>query len=159
MTRSDSDEQLSHELGKALEQIYATTPSREFDELLKDYRNVEEAFLARVTGNEFLRRETQRRVAELTLYSAIEKKCSFETCEKFLQDLEDLGFTNLERKSTVHLIYSRHCLEAGRHDEGINLLKPLEIELRETLSQSDIPVYRELLRTTTEVIELLSRTQ
>jgi hypothetical protein len=150
-----SEEELSRELGQALERIYANTPDMEFDDLVKAYRKVQDYFLPQVGGNEFFTLETKRRVAELMLYSALEKQSPFELCRKLFDELSQLGFTNLERKSTVYLIYSRYCLQAGREDEGINLLELLEVELKENLHQAELPIYLKLLQTTLEVLEHL----
>lgn len=147
-----SEKELSREFGRALERVYATTPDVDFDELAQSYKNVEDSFLARVAGNQFLTLETKRRVSELMLYSAIDKECSFELCEDLFGKLSRLGFTNLEKKSNVYLIYSRYCLEVDRNHEGIRLLEPLEVELEDELHRRDVPIYRHLLHTVREVL-------
>ena len=153
-----TEEELSREFSRALEKVYVTTPDVDFDDLAQSYRNVEDSFLRRVAGNEFLTLETKRRVAELMLYSAIDKQCSFELCESLYGKLSRLGFTNLEKKSNVQLIYSRYCLQLGRNDDGILLLEPLEVELEEKRQQSDAPVYRQLLHTVRDVLQQLRAT-
>ena len=147
-----SVKELSRDFGRALEEIYLRTPDTSFDELSKSYKNVEATFLSKVAGNQFLTLETKRRVAELILYSAIDKQVSFELSESLFGELSRLGFTNLEKKSSVYLIYSRYCLELGRINEGLRLLEELKVELENELRLGEAPVYRELLDTTLEVL-------
>jgi hypothetical protein len=150
-----SEEQLSQELGYALEEIYIGTPDLNFDDLARLYQNVEDSFLPRVAGNQFLTLETKRRVAELRLYSAIDKECAFELCQRLFEELSRLGFTNLEKQSSVYLIYSRYCLELERNEEGIQLLEQLEVELEDELRRGELLLYRQLLQTVRDVLEQL----
>jgi hypothetical protein len=146
------EQELSQALGRALEKIYVQTPKMGFDALIEAYKEVESSFLPKVAGNDFLTLETKRRVAELALYSALEKKCSFELCQSLFVNLSRLGFTNLEKKSNVYLIYSRYCLRVSRNQEGIRLLEQLKVELEHELRRADMLVYRELLKTVRDVL-------
>lgn len=141
-----SVDELSWELGRVLEKIYAQTPNMEFDEILRSYDDVESAFLPKVAGNESLIKEAKRRIAELKLFSAIEKHCPFELCQALFNDLSHhLGFTNLEKKANVYIIYSRYCLEMGHYYDGRSILEQLKIELEEKLG-SNVPIYEHLLK-------------
>ena len=75
--RNQSEEKISLALGRALESIYVKTHIMGFNELVESYKEIESSFLPKVAGNEFLTLEVKRRVLELTLYSAIEKQCSY----------------------------------------------------------------------------------
>jgi hypothetical protein len=108
--------------------------------------------LPKVAGNEFLTQETKRRVSELILYSALEKGCSFELCQNLFHGLSQLEWTNLEKKSSVYLIYSRYCLQIGCKEECIPLMEQLEVELENELRQTDILVYHQLLETLQDVL-------
>jgi hypothetical protein len=103
--RNQSEEKISLALGRALESIYAKTPVMEFNELIKSYKEIKSSFLPKVAGNELLTLEVKRRVLELMLYSAIEKQCSYELCESLFAEFSQLGFTNLEKKSNIYLIF------------------------------------------------------
>lgn len=153
----NQSKELSRALGHALEQIYAQTPYKKFDELVKLYNKVKDSFLPKVVENEFLTLEIKRRVSELILYSAIEKHCSFDLCHRLFNDLHQLKFTNLEKKASIYLIYSRYCLQIGSDDESIRLLELLEAELEDELRQTNLPVYRDLLETTYEVLDQLRK--
>jgi hypothetical protein len=152
---NQSEEQLSRALGRALENIYVNTPNMEFDDLAKSYKEVEEAFLPKIAGNEFLALETKRRVAELMLYSAVEKQLPFELCQELFNNLAQLGFTNLEKKSSVYLIYSRYCLHFKHKNEGTRFLEQLKVELNDELRRTDMLVYRQLLQTAHDVLRQL----
>src|SRR6266498_3409229 len=137
---NQSEEQLSRALGRALENIYVNTPNMEFDDLAKSYKEVEEAFLPKIAGNEFL---------------ALEKQLPFELCQELFNNLAQLGFTNLEKKSSVYLIYSRYCLHFKHKNEGIRFLEQLKVELNDELRRTDMLVYRQLLQTAHDVLRQL----
>jgi hypothetical protein len=140
------ERELSQALARALEDVYVKGPDMKFEDLVKSYKLVEESFLPKVAGNEVLILETKRRVAELILYSALEKKCSFGLCERLFNEVVDLGFTNLEKKANVYMVYSRYCLQIGHNDEGNRLLIPLKAELEENIYKKDVLLYQHLLQ-------------
>ncbi len=139
--------ELSHLLGRALEAVYARTPHESLESLLEAYREVEGRFRPELRDEPELDLETRRRVAELTLYSAIEKDAPFETVTSFYEALAELGFEGLERSGTIGIIYARYCYDAGRPDAAVALLVPLRQALREALAARESPLYRDLLGT------------
>lgn len=146
------EEQLSRALARALDQVSAKSLSSTFEEMVAAYQEVERAFLPQVADDERLVLETKRRVAELILYAALEKEASPGVCKESLQEVERLGFNDLERKATIYLIYARDCLKRGREREGAALLAPVRQELVEAVRQLDTPVYRHLLDLVDQVL-------
>ncbi|SRR6266496_638860 len=156
---SESEEKLAHALGRDLEIIFARKRETEFDDLVKAFKAVETSYVAQFATNQFLALEAKRRVAELLLCSATGKRCPFETCRALLDDLFRLGFTDLERKGTMCLIFSRYCQDIGRNKEAIDLLGPLKTELEEELARTGLEVYRDLLENTDLVLKELQSAQ
>lgn len=126
-----------------------------FEDLARAYRSAEASFLPKVAGDRFLTLEVKRRVSELMLYSATEKLCAFELCQSLFEGVSQLGLSNLEKKSSVYLIYARYCLQIGHPKEGKQLLERLEAELKHELQRSDALVYRQLLQMTLDVLQQL----
>jgi hypothetical protein len=99
------------------------------------YKRIEDRFLPLAAGDEVLALETRRRVAEGVLSSATRDPQAHALCQRLFENLVDLGFTNLERKGTFYLIYSKHCMESGQIEEGTRLMEELEAELSRLLSK------------------------
>lgn len=139
-----AQKKLMDSLGQELQSVFGQKSERSFSDLVSALRSVENSYLNRLSGDQFLSLETRRRVAELILYSATEKGIPFEECQQAFYDLRLLGFTNLEQKGTVLRIYSKYCLKMGLNNDGIALLTALESELETELSRKDLrpPVRR-----------------
>src|SRR4030095_9786229 len=133
---TESEAQLSRALARDLQIAYTETREMDFDAVVHALKSLEDAHLANVAGNHFLALETKRRVAELLMDSATSRLCPLETVRALLDDLFRLGFTDLERKGTMCLIFSRYCQDIGRSQEAIELLGPLKIELEEELART-----------------------
>jgi len=139
--------ELSRLLGRALEAVYARTPDEPLETLVDAYREVESRFRPELRDEPELELEARRRVAELTLYSAIEKDAPFETAARFYEAVADLGFDPLERRATIGIIYARYCYDVDRPGAAAELLVPLRQTLREALAAEESPLYRDLLGT------------
>lgn len=109
-----------------------------FEEIVESYRIIERTALARVSDNQFLALETKRRVAEQLVDAAVYKDRPWEESRVLLDKVFRLGFTNIEVKVNVLLIFSKYCLKTGRNNEGIALLEPLESELEAELTRKDL---------------------
>ena len=156
---SESDEKLAYALGRDLEKIFAQKREMDFEDLVKAFKVVETSYVAQFATNQFLSLEAKRRVTELILCSATGKRCPFDTCHALLDDLFRLGFTDLERKGTMCLIFSKYCQDTRRHQEAIDLLRPLKVELEEELARTGLDVYRDLVENTEIVLNELRTSQ
>jgi hypothetical protein len=133
-----SEKKLMDSLGQELQSVFGEKSERSFHDLVSALRSIENSYLNRLRGNQFLSLETRRRVAELILYSATEKGVPFEKCQQAFDDLRLLGFTSLEAKGIVLRIYSKYCSKIGRKNEGIALLAALEAELETEFNRKDL---------------------
>jgi len=152
---NEAQEKLMDSLGQELQCVFGQKSERSFHDLVSALRSVENTYLDRLSGNQLLSLETRRRVAELILYSATDKGVPFEMCQRAFDDLSLLGYSDLETKSTVSIIYSKYCLEVGRCQRAIELLEPLEVELQAELRRRRIKLYRHLLKRTQDVLKQL----
>lgn len=143
---NESEQKLSRTLARSLDEIAAKSLEVSIDELLSEYESVEQAFLPQVANNPFLVSETHRRVAEMKFYSAVDRNVAYEICRNLFSDLLALGFTNLEKKSNLYLIFARYCLQVGKEDEAMIMLREICTDLENALCGNDSLVYQEILR-------------
>jgi hypothetical protein len=156
---NQSQDQLSRALARDLQIAYTQTREMDFDGVVEALKSLENAHVASVGGNHFLALETKRRVAELLLDLATCRLCPFETVRDLLDDLFRLGFTDLERKGTMCLVFSRYCQDTGRNQEAIDLLEHLKAELEEESARTGLEVYRDLVENTEVVLKELQSSE
>lgn len=109
-TQEDRIKQLGWELGQAIQTVLANSFDRSFSDVVCEYRQVEEDFLARPGGNEFHSIETRRRVAEAILLAAHSHQQPLDTCRNAWNDLVGLGFTDFQTRCTESWLYADCCL-------------------------------------------------
>jgi hypothetical protein len=149
-----TNEKMSNELAKNLEETYIKSLKLPFDQSKTMFKSVEETFLEK-TDNNFLVIETKRRTAEWILYSATSKKMPCNLCRQLFDELKNLGYTNLEKKSNIIINYSKYCIEEGNQGEALKLLKELEDDLIQENKKTNSPVYRSLSKTVKDFIRKL----
>ena len=69
-------------LGQELQSVFGQKSKRTFRDLVSALRSIENTYLNKLSGNQFLSLETRRRVAEIILYSSPEKGVPFEKCQQ-----------------------------------------------------------------------------
>jgi len=148
-----SEQKLWDALAQELQKTFGQKREMEFLDLVRALKSIEMAYVEKFEGDPLAASETRKRVAELILYSAIDKGLEFAECQRLFNDLVQLGFSDLERKSTITIIFSRYCLETKHRQQGVDLLKALESELQDAIRP--IRLYKDLLKTTQEVLGLL----
>lgn len=126
------DDEAPDEVMDALNEFFRHLGDWSYDELVSYLNSLEPRFSASLPPEE--RVELRRRVAEDTLMAAQVKGLPVEDCERLLQSVESLGWSNLYRKWSVLFAFSRYCRDAGRGDIVRRLLRPMENELAAGLS-------------------------
>ncbi len=120
---------LGWELGQAIQTILVGSFDRPFEDVVRDYRRVEEDFVNRPNSNEFHVLETRRRVAEAILLAAHSHREPFDTCRNAWNDLLRLGFTNFRTRCTESWLYADCCLFSEEPLAGLAVLQPLIIDI------------------------------
>src|SRR5215831_18762252 len=105
------EKKLGQALARDLEDLSARKYEMSFDDLAEAFRAVENSYLVQFESNQFLALETKRRVAEMRLKAATFKCFPLETCRAQLDNLFQLGFTDLERKVTMCIFFAQYCRE------------------------------------------------
>jgi hypothetical protein len=103
---------VEREFAKALDWEVANAGSITYRTVTARLRGLERSFLNRA-GRKFAALEMKRRIAEQRLQQAIFHSCSLAICRGRLKALEQLGFTNIERKGYCYLVYARAALARG----------------------------------------------
>lgn len=134
--------QLGLELGQAIQSIMAGSFDRKFDEVVGDYRRIEEDFVNRPDGNDFHVLETRRRIAEAILLATHTHQQPFDTCRNAWNDLLCVGFTNFRTRCTESWFYADCCLFNEEFDAGIAVLEPLLIDVRKQIDNPTGPWHR-----------------
>ena len=135
MNKSSIIEEIGGELAKAIDQAWLATRESTFVDMVKAYRMIEAEFVPRI-GDEIFVLETRRRIAEAILRQAHSTEQPFQVCQDAWNDLVSLGFTNMERRSTMTWFYADCCLLEGQFDAGLAVLEPL---IADTIRQIEEP--------------------
>lgn len=109
-----------------------------FDEAVRQYRDVEAEFITRSGNEENDVRDIQRRITRWILIAAQGNEESFEVCRAIWEDLQKLGFEDLERRCTFSGIYARCCQMNGEFDAGLEIIEPLIPELERGIDDPTI---------------------
>ncbi len=128
-------EKIGRELAQAIDQAWLATRESTFPDMVKAYRKIEAEFVPRI-GNQLFVLETRRRIAEAILRQANSTEQPFQVCQEAWNELMRLGFTNMERRSTMTWYYADCCLLEGQFDAGLAVLEPL---IADTIRQIEEP--------------------
>ena len=133
---NELDAQLGWELGQAIQRIMAASFDRNFEDVIGDYRRIEEDFMNRASGNDFHVLETKRRIAEAILLATHSHRQPFDICRNAWDDLVRLGFTNLRTRCTESWWYADCCLLEGQFDIGLAVLEPLIVDMERQVDEA-----------------------
>jgi hypothetical protein len=134
---------LDWEVAKAGSVTYRTVTAR--------LRGLERSFLNRA-GRKFVAREMERRIAEQMLEQAIFHNCPLAICRGKLKALEQLGFTNIERKGHCYLLYARGALARGHERVAQITAKAMARDLERSLYRRRSLLARDLLKSIRDVL-------
>lgn len=128
----------SNAFTKALDEATVKSFRMNFADAAKEYQAVQAEFLARVEDHDTVALEIRRRIAELMLQCAREKKQPFETCQKLWDELVLLGFTNIERRCNMTWFFADCCRKWGQGEIGRSVLGPLIVEIERLLAEPGV---------------------
>ncbi len=108
---------------------YTKDLKNDFISIIHDAQAIETEFLARIGDSEENARQLRRIVAEFLLRAAWNKDQPFETCQRYWNDLLELGFYRIQRQCTMAWYFADCCRQHGQIELGIATLDPLIAEL------------------------------
>ncbi len=117
-----------------------TNRRTEFVSTVADYRAIEAEFLVRIGDNEENAQQVRRRVSEHLLSMAWQKDQPFETCQRYWNDLQALGFYRIERQSWMTWFFVDSCRQHGQTDTGLAVLDPFIAELERLRADPSVTV-------------------
>jgi hypothetical protein len=110
-----------------------------FEEAVREYRRIEEEFVARAGDNEYHVVETRRRITEWLLREARGCEQPQEVCREIWAEMLQRGFSDIERRFTMSGIYARCCQTNGEFEAGLAVIEPLIAEAEQGLADPTLP--------------------
>ncbi len=110
------------------------------DSAIADYRAIEAEFLVRIGDNQEIAQQVRRLVTEMLLSMAWQKDQPFEACQRYWNDLQQLGFYRIERQCFMTWFFADCCREHGHTDMGLAVLDPLIAELERLRADPSVTV-------------------
>ncbi len=93
-----------------------------FEEVVKQYRDIETEFVERAGDIEYRIVETKRRITEWLLSEALRTKQPHEVCRAIWEELLERGFSDINLEESMSSNYVRCCRRNGEFDVGIEVL-------------------------------------
>jgi hypothetical protein len=109
-----------------------------FDQKVREYKAIEAEFIARASEDEADILATKRRIMWWVLASAIDSLQPPEVCREIWNEINRIGFADMDHRHTMSNIYARCCQCTGEFNTGIGVLDPLIKELEQWLPQAPI---------------------
>jgi len=108
---------------------YIRNKEIDFASIVADYRAIEAEYLVHFRDNEENAQQVRRIMSAMLLQAAWDKDQPFETCQRYWNDLQQLGFYNIQRQCNETWLFAKICHEHGQTELGIAVLDPLIVEL------------------------------
>jgi 16S rRNA C967 or C1407 C5-methylase (RsmB/RsmF family) len=121
----------SGELARVLDAMHLATMADSFEALRPKYKALERRLLA-LENSDFMRREVRRRIAERLFTAAFARNCPWPVFGRALRRLQQLGYTDVERRYHVAALYAQWSRTHPERDsrEAHELLEEAERRIR-----------------------------
>ncbi|HRI72413.1 MAG TPA: hypothetical protein PK156_49600 [Polyangium sp.] len=100
-----------------------------FASVLAEFSALESEYLVRVGDIEENAQQVRRIIAEMIFEAAWYLDEPFETCQRYWNEVVQLGFYGVERKALITGVFVACCRQHGQTDLGLANLDPLIAEL------------------------------
>ncbi|MDC0741096.1 hypothetical protein [Polyangium mundeleinium] len=111
----------------------------DFEEAVREYRQIEAEFVERAGDNEYHVVETRRRITEWILSEALRDEQPHEVCREIWHELLQRGFSGIEKRHSMSGIYARCCQLNGEFEAGLAVIEPLIAEAEQGLADPTLP--------------------
>ncbi len=135
---------IEKEFARAVDRAMLKALEMEPEDGILIFDNIESSFLPRVSANPETLLEFKRRIAENKFLLFCERNRPLDKVSLFYDGIRQLGFTNLERKATIEMIFARYCLRNDNPEKAETLLRDLLHEIDEILAGKNLELYRNL---------------
>jgi hypothetical protein len=137
MEEDDDDENISPdeiEFTQKLSAAILREMEWPFEDVLLEFRRIEEEFVARAGDNQEIALDIKRRISKQILGAALGADQPHEVCRKIWEELVEQGFSDHETMRNNTAIYARCCQFNGEFAAGIAVLEPLITEMEQSLN-------------------------
>jgi hypothetical protein len=100
-------------LARDIDRHFVAPRTKSYREAARDFKALEQYYVAKLARHPDLALEVRRRVAESNLHQALLHGCSLSVCRARLTELSNLGFQDVERKAHFWLIFAKQALARG----------------------------------------------
>ena len=140
-------ENIGKEFARAMDQVILRGFKVEPKDAISMFDKIGSSFLQRVSGHIAMQLELKRRIAEnkFTIFS--ERNRPFKEVTSFYGAICELGFTDLYKKATIDINFSRYCLRNNKPNKAAKILRNLKIEL-----SNSIAAYRYLTQNVEKIL-------
>lgn len=118
--------------------VYLSKEQRSFDEVVRQYRQIEEESIEYPPDEQWKVIETKRRISEWIFQHAFKDDQPHEVCRAIWEELVERGFSDDERRYTFSGIYARCCQMNGEFDAGLEVIAPIIPELERGIDDPTI---------------------
>jgi hypothetical protein len=125
------DRAIEEQVGEAINEVFRRLADWPYEQLAEGFRAIRERFSWLAASDPAAFREVERRVAEDTLLVAEDTAQPIAECERLLERVLELGWTDRYRAPEVLLPFCRYCIDQGRPDIALRHLAPVATELQE----------------------------
>ena len=131
------------EFWKKLTDILKKELDIEYMDIVHAYRHLEQEFIDDNDDKEIDALETKRRIAETILMAARDHEQPFDVCRDNWNALVELGFSSIDKYSTMCWCYADCCLFNAQYDVGIEVLDGVIAEIHRRLDEPGLICRRE----------------
>lgn len=137
----DSDEMDPEEIAftQRINEVFLRKQKMSFDEVVRQYRQIEAEFVERAGDNEHHVIETKRRITEWLLSEAHRERQPYEECRAIFEELVQRGFSDAFQRQMMSGIYVRCCQRYGEFEAGLAVIEPLIAEVEHLLEDATLP--------------------
>jgi hypothetical protein len=138
MRNSDEMEPEEIAFNQRINAVYLRKVELPFEEVVRQYRQIEEEFAERSADEEYKVVETRRRITEWLLGEALEQEQPHAVCREIFDELVQRGFSDQFQRHTMSGIYARCCQQNGEFDAGLAVIEPLIAEREQQLQDTTL---------------------
>ena len=117
---------------------YARDKTIDFASIAAEFRAIEAEFVAHFHDNEENAQQVRRIMAAMLMQAAWDKDQPFDTCQRYWNDLQQLGFYRIERRCLETGVFAVCCHDYGHTELGVAVLDPLIAELERLRAEPSV---------------------
>lgn len=124
MGKTNDKDKFRLEVGSALNVVTASLGYKSFEMIQQEYKDVEKKFIA-ICDDSDLQLYIRQNVSERIFGDAVVKNCAMDDLEQYFLEAAELGFSDIDPRISLTIIYCRNLMNNDRSNEAKKLLDDL----------------------------------